>query len=239
MTFKPYPVLTAFTAVSLLILLLLGNWQYGKFSSKMAAKDQVGPAPGIELVTTEITVDASKGGNAQLAYGIVDGEVLWRRYVPARIKGRDGVYLALWDMVGGVTPVPLALEGLGTDNRALAVFEKPDIDKRFASKDKPEDDVWYTYDAAAMLANMGWETPAPLTAEPLRVTVQRPEIGRSRTTDNPYAALRVKDPLPPQRHFGYAITWWGLGIALFAIYLVFHHVNGRLRFRAPARGETS
>jgi len=231
MTFKPYPLLTAFTAVSLLILLLLGNWQYGKFSQKMATKDQVGPAPGVELVTTEITVDASKGGNAQLAYGIVDGEVLWRRYVPARIKGKDGVYLALWDMAGGVTPTPLPLESLGTDNRAVAIFEKPEISNRFASKDQPEDDIWYTYDAPAMLANMGWQESSGLTAEPLRVTVTQPELGRTRITDNPFANPQVKDPLPPQRHFGYAITWWGLGLALLAVYGVFHHVNGRLRFR--------
>ena len=47
-----------------------------------------------------------------------------------------------------------------------------------------------------------------------------------------YAArLRMDDSLPPQRHFGYAITWWGLAIALLAVYLAFHHQKGRLRFR--------
>jgi surfeit locus 1 family protein len=37
--------------------------------------------------------------------------------------------------------------------------------------------------------------------------------------------------LPPQRHFGYAITWWGLAIALIGVYLAFHYQKGRLRFR--------
>jgi surfeit locus 1 family protein len=49
--------------------------------------------------------------------------------------------------------------------------------------------------------------------------------------DNPYARLRLDDELPPQRHFGYAITWWGLAMALIGVYLAFHHQKGRLRFR--------
>ena len=49
--------------------------------------------------------------------------------------------------------------------------------------------------------------------------------------DNPYARLRLDDELPPQRHFGYAITWWGLAIALIGVYLAFHYQKGRLRFR--------
>jgi surfeit locus 1 family protein len=49
--------------------------------------------------------------------------------------------------------------------------------------------------------------------------------------DNPYARLRLDDELPPQRHFGYAITWWGLAMALVGVYLAFHHQKGRLRFR--------
>ena len=47
--------------------------------------------------------------------------------------------------------------------------------------------------------------------------------------DNPYA--RLDDELPPQRHFGYAITWWGLAMALIGVYPAFHHQKGRLRFR--------
>jgi len=58
--------------------------------------------------------------------------------------------------------------------------------------------------------------------------------GIASLVENPYAEFYQGDTLPPQRHFGYAITWWGLAIALGVIYAVFHHSQGRLRFRKSA-----
>jgi len=55
--------------------------------------------------------------------------------------------------------------------------------------------------------------------------------GQTRTTTNPYGAPTPVDPLPPERHFGYALTWWGLAAALFVIYWVFHASRGRLSLR--------
>ena len=34
----------------------------------------------------------------------------------------------------------------------------------------------------------------------------------------------------PNNHLAYAITWFGLALALLAVYLVYHHRQGRLRF---------
>jgi surfeit locus 1 family protein len=48
---------------------------------------------------------------------------------------------------------------------------------------------------------------------------------------NPYAFAKPLDPLPPERHFGYALTWWGMAIGLLGVYLALHHSKGRLRFR--------
>ena len=39
MTFKPYPVLTLFTAVSVVILIMFGNWQWSRYHEKMALVD--------------------------------------------------------------------------------------------------------------------------------------------------------------------------------------------------------
>ena len=35
MSFRPYPVMTVLTLISLGILIWLGNWQYGRFIQKM------------------------------------------------------------------------------------------------------------------------------------------------------------------------------------------------------------
>jgi surfeit locus 1 family protein len=34
--------------------------------------------------------------------------------------------------------------------------------------------------------------------------------------------------MPPSRHVGYALTWFGLALTLIAVYLAFHHRAGRL-----------
>jgi surfeit locus 1 family protein len=40
----------------------------------------------------------------------------------------------------------------------------------------------------------------------------------------------------PNNHLGYAITWFGLAIALFTIYVNYHRSRGRLSFFADAKG---
>ena len=52
-------------------------------------------------------------------------------------------------------------------------------------------------------------------------------------TDNPYAKPNAGDPLPPERHLGYALTWWGLALALVVIYVIYHIRAGRLSFSRP------
>ena len=46
---------------------------------------------------------------------------------------------------------------------------------------------------------------------------------------NPFA--HASDPLPPERHVGYAITWWGLAAGLVVIYALLHVRRGRLSFK--------
>ena len=52
MMFRPLPVLTLFTAIGLVILILLGNWQWDRYSEKMA-RASAGP---LEWERAEIDV---------------------------------------------------------------------------------------------------------------------------------------------------------------------------------------
>ena len=46
-----------------------------------------------------------------------------------------------------------------------------------------------------------------------------------------FGALPARlEQTPPARHFGYAITWFGMSLALLAVYGVFHYTQGRLGF---------
>ncbi len=41
----------------------------------------------------------------------------------------------------------------------------------------------------------------------------------------------------PNSHFNYALTWFGLALALIGVYLTFHHQNGRLQFSSKSTSD--
>ena len=51
-------------------------------------------------------------------------------------------------------------------------------------------------------------------------------------TANAWADPKGANQVTADRHFGYALTWWGLALALIGVYVAFHLRTGRLRFRA-------
>lgn len=231
MTFRPMPVLSLLSVISLGILIWLGNWQYARFETKRAPDYQDGGALAqFETVTMRLHPGAT--GNVQNVQAILTGETVWRRYVPVLI----GEELALYpyEAIGGINPVGQALGAVDLpDEATVNMFRKPAERGVFTAKDQPEQDMWFTRDGAAMAANMGLDGQDPLYAEPRQLTVRLgADESRVRAADNPYAYAQTRDPLPAERHFGYALTWWGMAIGLLGVYLVFHHSRGRLRFRA-------
>lgn len=234
MHFRPLPLLTVFSLASLIILILLGNWQYARFEEKMAQPEQAVAEAAAEMVTA--TIATEQGGMAQQVYGIMDGEPVWRRYLPAQLDRDQRWVMVLWDATGGPEPIPLNLNQLDAPRfeRLANVFVRPVTKGRFTPDDRPAEDKWYTFDADAMLAAFGIrsDTPVPVV-ETIDVTIRNAaDLSRARRTKNAYAYLEQRDPLPPQRHFGYALTWWGMALGLIGVYLVFHHSLGRVRFRS-------
>lgn len=233
MVFRPLPIMTAGVLAALAILLWLGQWQWDRYSEKMAQRD----APPLPFERLSVSVESATDAPAyaQQVYGLIDGEGVWRRYVPGRIDGVGDPVLVLWDATGGPEPVALPVTGLGTIERDSRVFER--IVKRgpFSAPDRPDEGIWYIFDGPALLRAFGYVQDTVRVVEPLQLDVTlASDPSRVRVTDNPYAAPKPIDPLPPQRHFGYALTWWGLAGALIGVYLAFHAARGRLRFRASA-----
>ena len=58
-----------------------------------------------------------------------------------------------------------------------------------------------------------------------------------RAVANPFALAPGADVLPPARHLGYAITWYGLAVVLIAIYFAYHASVGRFGFASRPRAE--
>ena len=229
MTFKPMPLLTGLSLVSLVILVLLGNWQYARYSEKIAKPVEAAQedVPGIYAVE----IDRAHPGNLQNVYGFANSEPIWRRYAPGKLVDTGEAVLVMVEATGGPEPVPMSVGTLPervTFEGILAA--KVANESVFNAQDNPEADQWYRLDPAGMSARLDI-APVPKVLEPITMTVRNAaDLDQARQTPNPYAYSKPLDPLPPERHFGYALTWWGMALGLIGVYLALHRARGRLKF---------
>ena len=229
MTFRPMPILTALSFVSLVILVLLGNWQYARYSEKVDAppiEEQVE-----ERVLLRVLIDNSHPGYAQQVYGFANSEPIWRRYVPGTLEATGETVIAMVEATGGPESVAVKISDLPeTVTYEGVVAFKEASNSAFASTDDPSANIWYSLDPAKLAENLGL-SDTPRIVEPVQMTVRSAaDQTRARTTLNPYAFANPIDPLPPERHFGYALTWWGMALGLIGVYVALHRARGRLKF---------
>jgi len=230
MRFRPYPLMTLLAIAGLGVLVWLGNWQWGRYSEKVGRPPaEAAEAPAV--VTTGFSALSLPAHPPQRVYGIADGEPIWRRYVLATRTDTGAPVLLAVDAIGGPNPVETQ-DGLAPQDLARPQDVRVFARRGEASpRNAPDGALWYSFDRDAILAALG-AAPADIpVAEPVTLTVRNSEDPAvTRRAQNPYAAPRPIDPLPPERHFGYALTWWGLAAALVGVYLAFHMAQGRLSF---------
>jgi surfeit locus 1 family protein len=218
MKFRPLPGLTLAALLAMALLVSLGNWQWSRYQEKKTAKDA-----GIQRVTL-VSFEPVKG-QIQLVYGLSDGQPVWRIFAPVRSEGAytfidvgavPGLKPPDWRTIKEPFDGTAAIRGVPVKTHPPS-FVTPKPDKA--------NHVWYAIDLAAMVEAVGGKAgPSYYVAVPY--------IGPDgATTPNPYAAANAGDPLPAERHLGYAITWWGLAAGLAGVYVVYHLKAGRLRLR--------
>lgn len=229
MTFRPMPILTLCSVISLIILILLGNWQYARYSEKMDRPTTEAQAELSERVL--VSIDLSNPGNVQQVYGFADSEPLWRRYVPGKLQGTNEGVLVMVEATGGAEPIQMLISELPeTVTFDGIVANKTPSNSNFAARDNPEANTWYSLNPEKLAERLGMQG-TPRVAEPVVMTVRNgDDLTQSRQTLNPYAFAKPVDPLPPERHFGYALTWWGMALGLLGVYVALHRSRGRLKF---------
>jgi surfeit locus 1 family protein len=222
MTFKPYPVLTLFTAVSFVILIMFGNWQWSRFGEKkamLAAEPEWATVSG-----------ALMPGTVRQIYSLTDGSAAWRDVVLVDM-GDTAAFVAQTIHYGMEPPAPSVISQPQFFS-ARGIWHEGKHRNTFSSPDAPEKGQFQAFDPAALSATLDPELAArvdPRIFEP--ETILRTDGALPEPVENPFMRPELDDPLPPERHFGYALTWWGLAIGLIGVYLALHHQRGRLRFR--------
>jgi surfeit locus 1 family protein len=207
-------------AAMLAVLLGLGTWQVQRLHWKRALLAQIAhaeaapaaPMPRDPEPFTKVQVTGRLRGDLSASYG---AEV------------RD---TAAGPQLGTALIVPLELEdgddvlverGWIPEQRARAIalpngdvtvegYVRPgDTPGLFSARDNPATRQFYTLDPAAMGAALGLPRVAPFIL-----------VAMGPTPPERYPDPAKHLPQPPNNHLSYAITWYGLAVALVVIFVL-------------------
>ena len=219
--FRPLPLLTLLSLPALALLLVLGTWQIQRMQWK---------ADRIEAFQARGEVGDFRTALCEGFEGAYGPSVTG----PVPLTGQTLRYYTLRDRPGwarvGVTRVPACETGgppqlvfVETAFESLIGGEREAVNRwrieplpaagAFAGRNDPDTNQWYRFDRAAMAGALGVE------ADRVATVWARADRGL------PQSLAQT----PPSRHFGYALTWYGLALALVGVYLAFHAARGRLR----------
>ena len=218
--FRPLPVMSLLAIAALAILITLGRWQWERYHEKL----RLAATPPAEMT---LSAYAPLPQGIQLVYGVRDGEPGWRVFAP--VKDGDTVVFVDSDFVAGPAEprwrdirYPASLS---YDTPIHGASIRPGGPGPLTFAPKPAARIWYAVDLKAMARTAG-------LGEAADYFIAAPYVGADgRVAANPFARNAGLDPLPPERHLGYAITWWGLAVILIGVYFAYHISVGRLRLK--------
>jgi surfeit locus 1 family protein len=145
----------------------------------------------------------------------VEGAGYWV-FAPARLAGGSIVVVnrgfVPLDRKGAAAPAPQGTIDL------VGVLRWPEKPGLFTPKDEPQNNVWYTRDPNAIAAAKTWDVAAPFYVD----------------QEAPVPAGGLPKPgrlvvALPDNHLQYALTWFGLALALAGVYVAW--LAKRLRQR--------
>ncbi len=226
MQFSPMPLLSLLAAAGLGVLLWLGVWQLGRADWKaeeiaaFEALQEAGPVSLEQALCGAIPeagqplqpVAADPQAPALSVYGRnADGAPGWRLFRPVDAPNCAEHPRLLAET--GFRPLDGAAQPSGTAGVRLA---KPLAAGPFTPPADMEAAEVYAYDATQAERALALEPGA---------------LSRDWWIELDDGALPERlSETPPERHVGYAATWFGLALTLIAVYAGFHVSTGRLSF---------
>jgi surfeit locus 1 family protein len=235
MIFRPFPVLTLLTLPALAFLVWLGDWQLDRraWKTEMIAEFErsAADAPvdlgealchGGAAFGRRVDMDTLSPGPINVrVYGVNrDGAPGWRVFAPVVTDPCQGQRVILAET--GFQPLETAMRG--ADGRTVTAsqtdalrFEAPAGRGPFTPANDPDGDAFYAFDREAM-------------AQALEVPPADIHADWWLAADDGSLPPHLSQT-PPERHLGYAVTWFLMAAALISVYLLFHARAGRLRLR--------
>jgi surfeit locus 1 family protein len=231
--FEPMPILTLVTAICLTILVWLGSWQWDKFVSK--SKQPVDSAT-IEPASVPVALEASNPEYRPVVVeGLMDSRTIKITAVQDSVRGYRLFSPVVMDV--GTVFVDRGFVNETDLSRVAPVTGQVRLDgvlrlgakaNAYTPDNEPTRDVWYWPDLSAMADTLMIQS----NGEGYYVALKQVDpLATGQMIANPYADSKGANQIPPERHLGYALTWWGFGLALIGVYMGMHVRAGRLRLK--------
>jgi surfeit locus 1 family protein len=250
--FRPFPGLTVFTLISVIILIGLGNWQYDRLQWKTALLrdvEQAVTSPPLQSLA-ELTqaidngvpadfrriafaADILPGQQPYLVYSRQKNALMWRRYfaVEGRMQGKRA-YVA-----GNFVPDSQRGEVKTMPGQAgefagyVRLWRAPE---RGSAQSTAELNRWFGFDPFQQSGDASQQSASWAQGQS-KIFESRPidtryyidlVLGETSAEDLP-----VKRPEIRNNHFDYMLTWYSFAIILLLIYVILHVQRGRLGVR--------
>jgi len=237
MTFRPFLWLTVVTLPALLVLVGLGTWQLGRlqwknnlidsFEARVAAPPVAVPASGaainpIEFQRLDLTGRFLHDKEIFLTGRTYEGNAGFHVVTPFELA--DGRLILInrgWVSEGYKDPAKRAFSRVDGPTTVAGILRKPGQKGYFVPENEPAKGFWFTLVPAEINAHLGLGTVAidSFYADAIRT---------SAVVTLPIAAkteLNLRNA-----HLSYALTWYGIALALIGVYIAFHMQAGRLQF---------
>lgn len=224
MYFRPLPILTICSVLVLSLLLWLGQWQWQRagWKSDLISDYHVQEARGLRSLDVAMCEDTSDAERSRvIASNAVSPE--WLRVFGQATDGRPGwrIFTAIEqpECIQGSLLAETAFEDYNGNVAlidTLRIAKMSENKTAFSNKNSPETNEWYWFDLDEMEASLFVAKPNKLNREVILLANNGLPADLTQT--------------PPSKHIGYSLTWYGMAIALFVLYLAFHIRAGRLRF---------
>ena len=237
MTFRPFLWLTVVTLPALLVLVGLGTWQLGRlqwknnlidsFEARVAAPPVAVPASGaainpIEFRQLDLTGRFLHDKEIFLTGRTYEGNAGFHVVTPFELA--DGRLILInrgWVSEGYKDPAKRAFSRVDGPTTVAGILRKPGQKGYFVPENEPAKGFWFTLVPTEINAHLGLGTVAidSFYADAIRT---------SAVVTLPIAAkteLNLRNA-----HLSYALTWYGIALALIGVYVAFHMQAGRLQF---------
>ena len=238
MHFRPLPVLTLLAIPALAVLLWLGMWQLSRADWKAgliadferaaaaapASLDEVLCGPDNRRIGKVVAVKGAEGLQLRVFGQNSAGQAGWRIFQAVRpgcYSSSGGVLVETGFEPFQIDEGPYSAPAAPENTVGKFIVEAWPDRSPFAAENAPRRNEWHWFDASAMadFLNSG-----PIDRRLILTKLEGMPAHLIRT--------------PPATHIGYAVTWFGMAMALVVIYALFHARAGRLRIGKQGSGQT-